>query len=289
MNSTHPKKSLTILLLLLCTSLYCQNIYIDLYGFRLGQNRSSVKNQLGKPLVKDKFDDGFEYEMYLLKPDTSLYMVIEYAAGETEIIWSIQISGRDANTDLKINGLKLGDDKSVVEKKMGKPSEKEAIGKYGQRWEYSNSNVSVEINKKGKLSSIKIKDIYAGRTPEFGKIPTFAQVVKALTASSNADIAKILSPDVEIYYKDKSISFTKSFQTEVETDPGKVFATIKTIARGLEKINPKDTNAYEENMRIIEKKNAMHVMKIKKGHLIKEIVLHYVNGQFLVWEIKTEN
>ena len=46
-------------------------------GFMLGQLRECPKNQFGEPLVSEKFDDGFEYEIFLLRPDTSLYMIFE--------------------------------------------------------------------------------------------------------------------------------------------------------------------------------------------------------------------
>jgi len=110
-----------ILLLLTLLEVNGQTIVTDLYGFRLGQYRETATNELGKPFLQDKFEDDFEYEVFLVKPDTSLYMVFEYAAGQTDIIWSIQISGSNTTVDIDFKGLRLGTDKKQVERILGKP------------------------------------------------------------------------------------------------------------------------------------------------------------------------
>lgn len=258
----------------------------NLYGFHIGQFRETAKNEFGKPFKQEKFKDGFEYEIFLLNPDTSLYIVFEYAAGQTDIIWSIQISGSDTKTDLGFKNLRLGLDNKKVEKILGKPDTKEKVGQYGERWMYKKTNYSIEISTSGKLSSVKIKDTYSGNTPDIKKLPTFEYIVTKLKSGNNAEIANILAPGIEIYVKDKTLFFEKSIKTEIETDYSKIFETIKKLSVGLDKINTSDENAYEENMRISLGQNAKHVVKIKTGHIIKEIVFEYINGQYLIWEIK---
>src|SRR5688572_2804614 len=94
------KKLLTVFTLLLTIQVYGQTFYSDLYGFKLGQYRETAKLELGNPFQYGKFEDGFVYEAFLIKPDTSLYIVFEYAARDTNIIWSIQVSGYNATTDI---------------------------------------------------------------------------------------------------------------------------------------------------------------------------------------------
>ena len=279
----------TILLLLsMLLEVNGQAIVTDLYGFRLGQYRETATNELGKPFEQDKFEDGFEYEIFLLKPDTSLYIIFEYAAEQTDIIWSIQISGSNTTTDIGFKDLRLGIDKKQVERVLGKPDAKKDVGDFGEKWTYGKTNYSIEISKNGKLSSVKIMDTYSNNPPDASKLPKFENVIKLMSSKNNADIARILSPEIEIYYKEQTLFFGKSLKTEIETDYSKVFNTIREISKELNKINTSDINSYEENMRLTLGQTPKHVIKIKTGHTIKEIVFAYINEQFLIWEINAQ-
>lgn len=278
----------TLLLLLMLMKVNGQTIVTDLYGFRLGQYRETATNEFGKPFQQDKFEDDFEYEVFLLKPDTSLYIVFEYAAEKTDIIWSIQISGNNPTTDIGFKGFRLGIEKKQVEKILGKPDSKDDLGDYGEKWTYEKTNYSIEISKSGKLSSVKIMDTYSNETPDANKLPKFENIIKLLSSRNNADIARILDPGIEIYYKDQTLFFGKSLKTEIETDYSKIFQTIRKISNGLNKINTSDINSYEENMRLTLGQNTNHVIKIKTGDIIKEIVFEYINGQYLIWEINAQ-
>lgn len=275
----------TILLLLTLLNVNGQETVTDLNGFRIGQYREAATNEFGKPFQQNKFEDGFEYEVFIIKPDSSLYMVFEYAAGHTDVIWSIQISGSNTTTDIGFKGLKLGLDKNEVQNVLGIPDNKEDLGEYGEQWSYDDTNYSVEISTTGKLSSVKITDNFSDNMPDVNKLPKFDKVVKLLSSKDNAEIASILAPGIEIYYKDQTMFFAKSLQTEIETDYSKIFQTIREISKGLDKINTSDESSYEENVRFVLGQKTKHVAKIKSGHIINEIVFEYINGQYLIWEI----
>ena len=265
-----------------------QNYYQEIYGIKLKQFREVPDNEFGKPFKSDKYEDGVEYEIYLLKPDRSLYMVFEYATKPNDQIWSIQLSGTDSTADLGFQGVKFGTDKSKIEKQFGKPTKKVDVGEYGQRWEYEKSNFSFEINPQGKLSSIKIKDISdeIDGTPDFKKIPRFDDVLKTLTSKSNEEIAKLLAPDMEIYQGDKTFFFKKSLKNEIASDYSKIFALIKELGGVLKTVNTKNPDEYEENGRLTLGQAPKHVIKFKKEQKIQEIVFKYEWGQFVIWEIK---
>ncbi len=265
-----------------------QTTVTNLNGFQIGQYRETAINEFGKPFQKDKYEDGFEYETFIINTDGSLYMVFEYAAGHTDVIWSVQISGENTTTDIGFKGLKLGLDGAEVERVLGIAYKKDNIGEYGERWSYDNTNYSVEISKNGKLSSVKITDNYSTNTPDVNKLPKFNNVVKLLSSTNNADIASILAPGIEIYYKDKIMFFGKSLQTEIETDYSRIFQTIRVMIKNLDKIKTSDENSYEENIRVALGQNTKHVAKIKTGHTIKEIVFEYINGKYLIWEINAQ-
>ncbi len=265
-----------------------QNYVNSLYGFQLGQYREVAKNELGEPFQQNKYEDGYEYDLFSLKPDNSLYIVFEYAPWNTSTIYSIQISGSETDTDIGFKGLNFSQDEKYVERVLGDPDQIESIGEYGVSWFYKDANYSVEISTDGTLSSVKIMDNKADNSPDLTKLPKFDQVVKVLCSNDNAEIAEMLAPGLEIYYKDESLFFEKSIKTEIETDFSGIFQTIKKISKGLDKINTSDENVYEENMRLVSGQNPMHVIKIKSGHTIHEIVFDYINGQYLIWEISAQ-
>ncbi len=286
------KKLLIFFILLLTIQVYGQTFYSDLYGFRLGQYRETAKLELGNPIQYGKYEDGFVYEAYLLKPDTSLYIIFEYAAGDTNIIWSIQVSGNNFTTDIGFKNAKLGLDKSQTEKLFGKPYSIKDIGDYGSKWVYDKTNFSLEVSKKGKLSSVKILDnsneLYPSR-PDMTKVPSFDKIQKVLTSPNNSDILNLLSGDIEVYKNNNTYYFKKSFKTEQATDYSKMISLIREISKDLSTVNTKNAEEYEENMRIALGEDIKHVIKIKKGHTIKEIVLKYYGGQYLIYEINARS
>jgi len=264
-----------------------QQFYAELYGFKLGQYRVAAKNELGKPIQYGKFEDGFVYEAFLLKPDSSLHIVFEYAAIDTNRIWSIQVSGKNNSTDIGFRNLKLGIDKAQTEKFLGKPSSSKDIGEYGQMWGYDTTNFSVEVNTKGKLSSVKILDNSNELFPtqDLKKLPTFEKVRKTLNTGTNNEILDLLCGDIEVYYKNKTYSFQKSFRTEGQTDYSKTISLIRKISNDLTTVNPKNESEYSESIRIVEGDDSKHVMKFGNGHAIKEIVFKYYGGRYLIYEI----
>lgn len=281
-----------ICFLFLTTHAIGQSFYTDLYGFKLGQYRETAKNELGNPIQYGKFDDGFVYEAYLLKPDTSLYIIFEYAARDTNIIWSIQVSGSNSTTDVGFKNATLGIDKIQTEKLFGKPTSIEDIGDYGNKWDYDKTNFSLEVNTKGKLSSIKVLD-NSGELfpngPDLKKTPSFDDIRIILSSNNNEEILKLLSGDIEVYKNDSTYYFKKSFKTEQNTDYSKMISLIKEIAKDLSTFNTKSIDEYEENMRLTYGEDTKHVIKIKKGHVIKEIVFKYYGGQYLIYEINANN
>ena len=259
-----------------------QKYYQEIYGIKLKQFREVPHNEFGKPFQTGKYEDGFQNEIYLLKPDRSLYMIFEYHPKLTDQIWSIQISGNDSNADLGFEDFKFGADKSLIEKKFGKPSEIVDVGERGERWEYQKSNFSVEINTQGKFSSLKIRDISdeVYGTPDVKKIPRWGDVLKILTSGDNEKIANLLAPDMELYSSGKTLFFEKSLKNEIASDHSKIFSTIKELSKDLKKVDTKNSAEYEENMRFTLGQNIKHVIKLKKGQKLKEIVFKYEWGEF---------
>jgi hypothetical protein len=281
------KNKILLILLMWGSQLSAQNFISELNGFKLGQYRDVLQNELGSPILQGKYDDGFIYEGYLIKPDSSLYLIAEYAPGRPDEIWSLQVTGSDTSARLGVGSLKIGMSKAQVERLLGKPGKKIDVGEYGSRWEYDNTNYSIEINRKGKFSSIKIKNISDQIFPQdkSSDFPTLEKVQKVLINGTNKEIMAVLCGNTEVYADGNTYFFKKSFATEQATDFSGVIALIRKLSADLATVNPKDLSACDVNLRVQEGDNPKVVFKFKPGHRIREIVFRYFEGRYEIFEI----
>lgn len=260
--------------------------HLDILGYQLGQFREAISMEYANPVKSERYEDGYEYEIYLVRPDTSAYLMVEYAPNRTDVIWSLQLSGKNNRVETGFKNLKLGDEMGRVLEVLGEPSSKKSIGAYGEQWNYDSTNYSIEISIDGKLSSIKIRDLGMDELPNVNEVPSFETFLKKINVDSHVELAQFLAPGIEVNVDGKLYFFKRSIKREIESDFSEVFSILKKLRVGLNKINTKDKNVYEESMRLTMGHNPKHVIKIKKNHPIREIVLEYTNGEYLIWEIK---
>lgn len=279
---------LTLIFILCNTISYGQEIVTDLNGFRLGQFRDVPKNEFKTILKKDKFEDGYEYEIYLVEKDTSAYMIFEYANYDLQTIWSIQVTGTKKGFDCSFKGLKLGMSEKEIETIMGKPSSIEDAGEYGKKWVYSNTNYTLEVNPNGNLGGIKIIDLSRDFYPEpnLTKIPSFKEYTEILQSNSRQKISELLAPGIEIYKNDSVYFFKNSIANEIENNPSGLFNLVNEMGNITVITNEKDTLQYEENIRVTEYQGVLHVAKFNIDGRYSEIVFKYLFGKYLIWEMK---
>ena len=285
------KKQILILAILILNSnfIFSQDIISELNGFKLRQFKEAVKNEYKEPLQVNNFDDGFVAEIYLIKPDSTAYVIFEYPNWNKEIIFSIQIYGAFKEIDPRFKNIKMGISENELINEIGKPSNSKEIGEYGKVLEYENTNYSFEINKNGNLSSIKIFDNYneVYPKPNVEKIPSLDKIRTILKSNNPKIISELLSPEMELYLENETLFFKQSWEKEINYDYSRIFETISKITKGINKVNGSDENQYEENMRLTLGENPKHVLKFKTGMKLKEIVMKWENGKYLIWEIKT--
>jgi hypothetical protein len=282
------RKLLILFLTIITTVSWAQEIVLDLNGFRLGQFRNVPKKELNTILQQDKFEDGFEYEIYLFEPDTSVYMIFEYADYDLQTIWSIQVTGSKQGFDCSFKGLKLGMSVKEITSIMGKPSSIEDAGEYGKKWIYDNTNYTLEVNPNGNLGGIKIIDMSFDFFPEpdLKKIPSFYDYTEILKSKNRKIISDLLAPSIEIYKNDSVYLFVNSIDSEVKNDNSEIFNLIDEMYSIIRVVDPKDTLQYEENARLVLGDNAMHVAKFNIKGQHHEIVFKYMFGRYLIWEMK---
>jgi hypothetical protein len=285
------KKQILILIILFLNSsfIFSQDIITELNGFKLRQYKEAVKSEYNKPFQVNNFDDGFVAEIFLIKPDSTAYVIFEYPSWNKEIIFSIQIYGAFKEIDPQFKNIKMGISEIELTKIVGKPSNSKEIGEYGKVLEYENTNYSFEINKSGKLASIKIVDNYNEiyPKPNVEKLPSLEKIKSILNSNNSKNISEILSPEIEIYLENETLFFKQSWEKEINSDFSTIFKNISEIIKGINEVNSSDENQYEENMRLVIGENPKHVLKFKTGIRIKEIVMKWENGKYLIWEIKT--
>lgn len=282
------KKFITIALLLLSLNSFSQTIEKVLNGFSLGQYREVPKNELGKIIKSGKFDDGFEYEAFLVEPDGSVYMIFEYANVDLNLIWSAQLTGNKKGFDCGFKGLKLGMTTDEVIKILGKPSSIEDAGEYGYRWGYDKRNYSVEISPNKVLQGIKLIDMSQEFFPEqdIKNLPDITDIRKVLKTKNRKEIVKMLAPGMEIYKNDSVYYFKKPIEEEIKSDCSGIFGLLNETSDFIKKVNTRKKKQYEENMRLILNQGTQHVAKFRKKNKYYEIVFKYIFGEYLIWEVK---
>lgn len=279
--------ALLILIAFCANTTFSQELVSTLNGYSLGQFREIPKNNLLGLLQTDRFEDGFEYDVHLVEPDTSVYMIFEYAEYDLNTIWSAQITGSKDGYDCGFKGLKLGMKEKELRNLVGEPSTIEEVGEYGFKWSYANTNYSLEISPEKRLAGIKIIDMTHELFPSsrVELIPPYAIWIKLLTAREARTVSSILSPGIEIYQSDSTFFFQKPWSKELEEDKSGIYDLVSATAALLETIDVNDTLSYEENMRLALGADPMHVVKARTDEKYIELVFKYMFGKYLIWEI----
>ena len=223
------KYFLALILICLSITTYSREFITDLNGFRLGQYREVPKNELGAIIEQDKFDDGFEYEIFLVEPDTSVYMIFEYPNYDRDIIWSIQITGYKEGYDCKFKDLKLGLATDEIEEILGIPSAIDDMGEYGVKWSYDSVNYNLEISPDGTLAGIKLMDLSHEfyEESDLSKLISYNEYSRILKSSDRKEVANLLSPALEIYKDDSVYYFKNALINEIENDDSGIFSNDK--------------------------------------------------------------
>lgn len=134
------------------------NVPDELYGFRLGQYKSVVTNELGQPTKTKVLEDSTFVDFYYVSKDSSTYLGFQYLETQGNPIYAIQLSGK--KVDRKFYGLNLGDNESKLKSTFGKPDTiltQDFNDKVAVTWKYEKFNLSVLFIDK-KIESLRIWD-----------------------------------------------------------------------------------------------------------------------------------
>lgn len=259
-----------------------KNVPDELFGFRLGQYKSVVTNELGQPSQTKVMNDSTVIDFYYITQDSSSYVGFQYLPTKPNEINAIQISG--TISDRPFYGTNLGDNEKKIISAFGKPDTlltQDFNNKEVKIWKYIKLNLSILFRDK-QVESIRIWDDYEKK--DYNP-PTIEQLLEIIKTKDKGKIADILSPGLEIYYCDKIITWKNSFYKDIYSEKASVMDFITNDEYGLTTLN-KTNLEHDFNLRVVTGTGTFPVYKFPKEPLIKELVLNYEQGRYKIWEIK---
>lgn len=279
------KYVLTLALLLRLLSCLAQRTAIaeELYGFRVGQYREVVLNELGKPAQTQVQKDSSKTDFYYLSRDSSTYVAFQYLPAKPSEIYAIQLSGKSSPRNFY--GINLGENEKSVSRIFGRPDTimvQEFNDEKASVWDYDRLHMSILL-RKDKVESIRIWDLYV---KDASQLQSLEDILKTVASGDKGRIADVLSPGLEVYYCGKIVKWKNSFYKDVYLERSTMMDLIINQEYGLITLARKKDLTYEENLRFIAKVGTYPVYKFKKGELLEEIVLDYQQGRYKIWEIR---
>lgn len=259
------------------------NVPDELFGFRLGQYKSVVTNELGQPSKTKVMDDSTVVDFYLLSKDSSTYVGFQYLPPKPKEINAIQLSGN--KVDRLFYGINLKDSENKLISVFGRPDtliNQEFDGKKGEIWKYIKLNLSILFLDK-KIESIRIWDDYENKNYNY---PTIEELLEIVKTKDESKIADLLSPGLEIYYCDKVITWKNSFYKDIYLEKASVLDFITNAEYGLITLSDKKDLVHDDNLRFIMGTGTFPVFKFPNEPLISEVVLNYQQGRYKIWEIR---
>lgn len=255
----------------------------ELYGFRLGQYKTVVTNELGQPNQTQVLDDSTVMDFYYISKDSSTYVGFQYLPAKPKEIYAIQLSGNKA--DREFYGINLGDNEREVTKTFGKPDTvvaQDFHDKGAATWRYDVSNLSILIAD-NKIESIRIWDDYEQKN--FIQ-PTITELLNIIKTNDKIKIAEILSPGLEIYYCGNVITWKNSFYKDINIEKASALDFITNEQFGLVTLSDKNELVHDVNLRVVPGTGTFPVFKFPNEPLIVEVVLNYQQGRYKIWEVK---
>ena len=253
----------------------------ELNGWRLLQFTETVNEDLGQPFTT-RDDPPYHNRAYQI--GKYAYMVFGTHDEQPHVIASLQLTGTAAANMLAFKGLKLGDDRSKVIAALGEPtSVTEIDDPKVSRFDYQNSNYTVELDDKHRLYSIRIDLHHDFMKPGGDTDQDWDAFVAAVRSRSPAKLLETLRPDMEIYRDGGVLAIRHRYSDFVAAPDAAILDAFFSTSYGvLHYLNACD---YEQNVRISEHNGVGLAYKFNPECPLAEIVLLPYAGQYRVYEV----
>lgn len=247
----------------------------ELNGWRLQQFDSALEPSLGEPFQRTE-----QYRAYRMGKDA--YMVFTPDPMLPAVVGSIQLTGTHAQA-LPFKGLQLGDSQEAVLRQLGEPSRKEAVtDMQATHWIYDDANYSVEIDRDGRLYSIRIQT-----SPAFFEVSEVDGVwdgfVAALDSGNPPQVLEWLRPDVEVYWRDRTLSIQRRYADFAAVPDADVMTALLSRQSGV--LGQARKHAPQMDIRVSEVMGVGLAFKFPEDSLLKEVVFFPYCGEYRVFEV----
>ena len=261
----------------------------ELNGFFLGQYTDVISAIFDEPFQTEKVSDGEEIRIYNLDSDKHAFMAFTCETSDSGTITAIQLTGMPGTDMSAFDGLKLGADRDEVLKVLGKPDSEEDMSDIpGKFLSFDDRNYSVELDEKGRLSSIKIMG-FNGFDKYKDQLPDIKILEHALKEKDVDEMLDVLMPDVEIYRgedKDEAMGFSGPARTELEDEDSPMYKTLFDGDNSVRSTYAKEKSEPNRGLGSTEGKTILVVYSFKESKYLKEVVYRWQAGRWRVWEIR---
>lgn len=257
----------------------------ELAGFVLGQSRKNAHAQLGRPFQISKHSDGWVSEFHVIKPDTSVYVVLKYSPTDTSKIYAIELVGEPFAEMHPFRGLKLGDSKEKVFATLGKSERSEIVDDPPLTTHYyNNENYSVDIDDKGMLYGIQIFGNILEHKPVGN--PSIKHFRDAVMKKNIDSLVSWLSPDAEMHKSGKVVTYSVGARAEL-ANPNSEFTKLLLGETGSVYFTfAKEYAEGTSESRMHPELNQMTIVdKFFDSNTISEVIFHTHAGRWKVYEI----
>jgi hypothetical protein len=259
---------------------------LELNGFLLGQHVEVLSGTFDAPFKEGK-SGSLLYQAYVLNREDPSYMVFQFDKERPDSIVSIQITGNGRTIMYPFLGLRLGDAKKAVLRKLGLPSETRRVEEVdADLYVFKGRNYTVEMDSKGRLSSVKIIGHEGFPAKPEKALAPLDPLRKALVSEDVNALLQVFSPDLEIYRDKEVVRYSKSARSELSDRKGRIIELLFGAKGCVREIFTVEKLAGEPSLRVYEKKPPGTVYKFPKSRIIDEIVFEVHAGIWKVWEIK---
>jgi len=259
----------------------------ELFGFLLRQSPSAFAVTLGEPFKEGPHGDGLTFQAFHIPSAKNSYLVAIFAKEKTNkfpLAVTLELTGTDYSGPTGFLGLKLGDDASSIEARLGKPTEiRHEQDADLDLWDYKQRNHSLEFTPSHKLYSIEIND--ENKTdPEKAADGTDARAYAlAIDRHDIDDILKRSSGELECATTN-SFGFREKSARKELADNSKLLNCLARASKAILALGPEMKGA-DAQIRLYEKGTMANVVKLPAASPLREVVFQWEEDSWRVYEV----
>lgn len=260
----------------------------ELNGFLIGQTDRAIAASFTTLMQADTTSDGWVDRVYLLDRAHRAYMAFKFPADRPHQTVSVQIAGDSATPMTPFLGIRLGDHRDSMLARLGTASRVSHENDVDvDLYEYSGRNYSLEVDSRGRVSSIQIFGTEGFQDHPGVAMSSPDSLLAALQAGGHATL-EALAPDAEVYWGGTTTSFEHGALQDLQGDSTPIAKALLVGPQSVRSVLAVDSvrQHADRALRVWEKRAPGMVWKFHEPAPIAEIVFVIDAGRWRVWEIR---